>query len=147
MEDCLDAEPAGDEKRPVRAKTPLSLNVTVPEHARRRRVDHVDGLIDSRPRYADPGEKNNVLEAHSARFYGMRRYEMTQFQCALTGAGMASSLALFVGAVGNTLGVFEENSTWYLVGAAAAAGAYLGGTVGADNLNYRVRYRWEPDNR
>ncbi len=45
------------------------------------------------------------------------------FEAALFGAGTAGTLAMFVGAIGNTLGAFDEDTTWIMTGAAAAAGA------------------------
>jgi hypothetical protein len=45
------------------------------------------------------------------------------FDAALYGAGTAGTLAMFIGAIGNTLGAFDEDTTWIMTGAAAAAGA------------------------
>ncbi len=45
------------------------------------------------------------------------------FEAMLFGAGAGSTLGMFVGAIGNTLGLFDEQTTWAITGAAAAAGA------------------------
>lgn len=45
------------------------------------------------------------------------------FDAALYGAGTAGTFAMFLGAIGNTLGAFDEDTTWIMTGAAAAAGA------------------------
>ena len=48
----------------------------------------------------------------------------TRLDAMLFGAGTAGTLALFVGAIGNTVDAFDEDTTWILTGAAAAAGAF-----------------------
>ena len=45
------------------------------------------------------------------------------FDAMLFGAGAGGTLGMFVGAIGNTLGLFDEQTTWAITGAAAAAGA------------------------
>jgi hypothetical protein len=52
----------------------------------------------------------------------------TRFDAMLFGAGAAGTLAMFVGAIGNTIGAFDENTTWIMTGAAAAAGAIYSGS-------------------
>ncbi|MCI0452991.1 MAG: hypothetical protein L0Z51_11490 [Candidatus Latescibacteria bacterium] len=61
----------------------------------------------------------------------------TRFDAMLLGAGTAGTLALFVGAIGNTLGAFDEDTTWIMTGAAAAAGALYSGS--------RFKVRLGPD--
>lgn len=51
-----------------------------------------------------------------------------RFNAMLSGAGAATSMAMFLGAVGTTLGWFSENTSWAITGAAAAAGALYAGT-------------------
>jgi hypothetical protein len=53
----------------------------------------------------------------------------TRLDAALQGAGTAGTLGMFVGAVGNTLGLFDEETTWILTGSLAAAGALYGGAA------------------
>ena len=85
------------------------------------------------------------LVAYSHRFYGIERYEVTRLNMVLEGAGAGATLGLFMGAVGTTTGLFDEQTGFYLMGAAAALGALLNGTVGADDPAKRVRYRWSID--
>ncbi|HXV14627.1 MAG TPA: hypothetical protein VEC56_10535, partial [Candidatus Krumholzibacteria bacterium] len=61
----------------------------------------------------------------------------TRFDAMLFGAGTAGTLAMFVGAIGNTLGAFDEDTTWIITGAAAAAGALYSGS--------RFKVRLAPD--
>ena len=67
----------------------------------------------------------------------------TRFDAILTGAGAATSLGMFVGAVATTLGWFDEDTSWAITGAMAAAGAIYGG------LHYEARpkldFRWGED--
>jgi hypothetical protein len=63
----------------------------------------------------------------------------TRFEAMLFGAGSAGTLAMFVGAIGNTLGAFDEDTTWILTGAAAAVGAIYSGS------RYQVRATLHPD--
>jgi hypothetical protein len=51
----------------------------------------------------------------------------TRFDAILSGAGAATSLAMFFGAVGTTLGWFDEDTSWAITGAMAAAGAIYAG--------------------
>jgi len=50
----------------------------------------------------------------------------TRFEAVMSGAGAAASLGMFVGAIGTTLGWFDEDTSWALTGALAAAGAFYG---------------------
>ncbi|HEU4929859.1 MAG TPA: hypothetical protein VFU38_08510 [Candidatus Krumholzibacteria bacterium] len=52
----------------------------------------------------------------------------TRFDAMLFGAGAAGTLAMFIGAIGNTIGAFDEDTTWIMTGAAAAAGAIYSGS-------------------
>jgi hypothetical protein len=51
----------------------------------------------------------------------------THFDAVLTGAGAATSLGMFLGAIGTTLGWFDEDTSWAITGAMAAAGAIYAG--------------------
>jgi hypothetical protein len=82
------------------------------------------------------------LAAYSARFYGLERYERSSPEIALEGMGMGASMGLFVGALGNTLGLWDEDKTWLLVGAMSALGAAWASTK-ADDPKWRYRFRWE----
>ena len=61
----------------------------------------------------------------------------TRFDAMLFGAGAAGTLAMFVGAIGNTIGAFDENTAWIMTGAAAAAGAIYSGS--RFNVNASLR--------
>lgn len=83
------------------------------------------------------------LTLHTARFYGIERYEVSPIGTALFGADMGATLGLFLGAIGTTTGVLSDKQAWYAAGAMAAMGALYGGTYGADKPSWRIRYRWE----
>jgi len=101
-----------------------------------------DFLGDYRVPMAGESHSDAYLAAYTARWYGYQVVEVSQAQLALEGAGMAASLGLFVGAIGNTLGLFEEDKTWMLVGAMSALGAAWGASK-IDDPNWRVRLRWD----
>jgi hypothetical protein len=52
----------------------------------------------------------------------------TRFEAVMDGAGRAATLGMFIGAVGNTLGWFDEKTTWWLTGSLATVGAVYAGT-------------------
>jgi hypothetical protein len=52
----------------------------------------------------------------------------TRFDAFLRGAGAATSLGMFLGAIGTTMGWFDEDTSWAITGAMAAAGAIYAGT-------------------
>jgi hypothetical protein len=81
------------------------------------------------------------LTMFSERFYGLERYEAPPGTLAMEGAAAAATLGLFAGAVGTTAGAWTEPTSWYIVGAAALAGAFLGG-IDANDPAKRTRYRW-----
>jgi hypothetical protein len=63
----------------------------------------------------------------------------SRFDAAMLGAGTAGTLGMFIGALGNTFGLFDEKTTWMLTGALAAGGALYGGA------NYEVRATLRPE--
>jgi hypothetical protein len=62
-----------------------------------------------------------------------------RFNAMLNGAGAATSLGMFLGAVGTTFGWFSEDTSWAITGAMAAAGAlYTGAHYQVQpNLNFK----------
>jgi hypothetical protein len=62
------------------------------------------------------------------------------FDALMYGAGTGGALGMFVGAIGNTLGLFDEQTTWIITGAAAAAGAIYSGS----RFNLQATLRPEP---
>lgn len=89
------------------------------------------------------GAPGGFLSVAFNRLYGIERYEVPPAQVVFEHAEMAASLALFASAIGTSVGAWDEKSSLYLIGAAAAAGA-LWGTTRVDEPGIRVRYRWEP---
>ena len=85
------------------------------------------------------------LTAHPLRFYGLEQYELTTFDCTIMGMDEGLKMGLFLGAIGTTTGMLEENSIWYIAGAMTAMGALLGLKSSADNPTFRTRYRWEEE--
>jgi hypothetical protein len=87
---------------------------------------------------------NAKLAVYSERFLGIQRYEATGLELALEGVGAAATVGLFTGALANTAGLWDEDTSWYIVGAAAALGAFLGYSR-VDDPKKRTRYRWSID--
>jgi len=88
--------------------------------------------------------RRTYLADYPQGIYGMRRTELSRMGTAMRGAEMAASVALFMGAIGNTTGWFSEDVTWMMMGASALGGALWGGTAGYENPNFRIRYTFEP---
>ncbi len=82
---------------------------------------------------------------HLDEIYGPRRVELSRYQCALKGAGLAANAGWILGCLANQTDLWERKTSWYLVGAAAATGALLGGTLGADNASWNIGIDWDPD--
>lgn len=66
----------------------------------------------------------------------------TRFDAVLHGAGTAATLGMFLGAVGNTLGWFDEETTWWLTGSLATVGAVYGGATYEPAPTLRIK--WSP---
>lgn len=81
------------------------------------------------------------LATYSASFYGLERYQASQGTLAMESAAAGATLGLFTTAVGTTAGLWTEETSWYVVGAAALVGAFLG-RIDADDPAKRTRYRW-----
>jgi hypothetical protein len=72
-----------------------------------------------------------------------RAYELSRFDCAAKGFGAGASLGLWLGALAKTTSAWDEPTSWYVAGAAAAAGTLLGGTIGIESEAWRTRYDWD----
>ena len=67
----------------------------------------------------------------------------THFDAVLMGAGTGTTLGMFFGAVGTTLGWFDEDTSWAITGAMAAAGAiYTGARY---EPRPRLDFKWGAD--
>ena len=66
-----------------------------------------------------------------------------RFNAMLNGAGAATSMAMFLGAVGTTLGWFSEDTSWAITGAMAAAGAIYAGTH--FQAQPTLKFNWSED--
>ena len=84
------------------------------------------------------------LAVYSLQFLGIEQYQATGLDLALEGIGAGATLGLFAGAVANTAGLWDEDTSWYIVGAAAALGAVMGYSRSKDPKK-RTRYRWSID--
>ena len=90
----------------------------------------------------EPSANTLNLTTFNARFLGLEPYQVGHTTLAMEGAATAATLGLFAGAVGTTLGAFDEKTAWYVTGAMAAIGAIMG-TVKANEPSNRLRWRWE----
>jgi len=88
--------------------------------------------------------EGNNLKSYSARFYGIERYEVSSTDLLLTGAGAGAQLGFFAGAIGNMLGLWDEDTSWLLMGAMSALGAAYMGTK-LDDPSWRFQFRWQDD--
>ena len=114
-----------------------------------------DGLLENKPgvdhaqlrtyfhRSASSATPGGYLSVGVDRLYGIERYEVSPLMVMMQTAEFGASAALFASAIGTTLGAWDEDTSWALIGAAAAAGA-LWGTTKTDDPAWRIRYRWEP---
>ncbi len=85
---------------------------------------------------------DSYLAAYSAAWYGYRFEELSQVDLALEGMGTGASLGMFVGAIGNTLGFWDEDKAWMMMGAMSALGAMWGASK-VDDPAWRIRLRWD----
>ena len=112
--------------RPAGAADPDSVQVAPDFHAPASDtgVHYTFGDFLLRDRTAAPqGYLAVSLGAREMQWY----QPPTRFDAVLTGAGAATSLGMFLGAVGTTLGWFSEDTSWAITGAMAAAGALYAG--------------------
>lgn len=75
---------------------------------------------------------------------GIERFEASRYDLAMEGMGAGATMGLFLGAAGSTAGVWSEETSWYVAGAAAALGAFLK-AIQADDPAKRTRFRWSID--
>jgi hypothetical protein len=103
-----------------------------------------DFLRDYRIRDGVDSPSDQYLAAYSARWYGYRVEELSQLDLALEGLGTGATMGMFVGALGQTLGLWDEDKTWLLVGAMSALGAAWSASK-VDDPSWRYRLRWDED--
>jgi len=94
---------------------------------------------------SDPEIPGDYLAAYSARWYGFQVEELSPVDLALEGAGSGATMGMLVGALGQTLGLWDEDKTWLLVGAMSAVGAAWSVSKW-DDPTWRYRLRWELEN-
>jgi hypothetical protein len=87
----------------------------------------------------------DYLAAYSARWYGLQVEELSRADLALEGAGTGATMGMLVGALGQTLGLWDEDKTWMMVGAMSALGAAWSASK-VDDPSWRYRLRWEEQN-
>jgi hypothetical protein len=83
------------------------------------------------------------LSTSAESFFGFRYHKLSRMECAWQGAGTGMTLGMIAGAAGMASGMFDEDTAWYMVGAAAALGAVFG-AMKADDPKFNVQLRWEP---
>jgi hypothetical protein len=72
-----------------------------------------------------------------------KEVDLSRFACTMYGADRGAYLALGLGYLGSLSGVWDDRTALVLMGAGAALGAIWGGTAGADDPAFRIRYEWE----
>lgn len=75
---------------------------------------------------------------------GYRVYRASPYECTLRGMGAGMTVGMAAGAFGMMTGAWDERRAWYVAGAAAAVGA-LFGRAKADDPEWNIRIRWDPD--
>jgi len=125
------ASPAGEASADSAAAQPISIP-----------APSFDGL--TRPGYPLRDGMDPTSSGHlnlSLSMSAMAWYEPpTRFDAVLHGAGTAATLGMFLGAVGNTLGWFDEETTWWMTGSLAAVGAAYAGVKYEPQP--KVRLQW-----
>jgi len=84
------------------------------------------------------------LTMQAATLYGIEAVQLTPFDMALERAAAGATLGLFAGALGNTAGLWNERTSWAIVGGLAAFGAIMGARKGFEEPAVRLRFRDEP---
>lgn len=69
-------------------------------------------------------------------------FELNHMESTLKGVRAGATAAMFLGALSNTYGWWDEKDNWWLVGGAAAMGALYGGTLGHGSASWRIETRW-----
>jgi len=88
---------------------------------------------------------NSYLTARPDVIFGLERVELNRTETAMRGFAMGASAGLFAGAVAGTMGLWDEDTSWALIGALGALGAVFGGTKGYEDPSWRIRYRFTDD--
>lgn len=101
-----------------------------------------DFIRDYRVTSASAVPSDSYLAAYSAAWYGYQFEELSQVDLALEGMGTGATLGLFIGAIGNTLGFWDEDKSWMMVGAMSALGAAWGASKVEDPA-WRIRLKWD----
>jgi hypothetical protein len=91
------------------------------------------------------GVPGTYISMRKDLFFGYERYQVTRFDRMLEGAQLGAKVGLFMSAIGTTSGMWDEDNSWYLVGAMSALGALLLGMPQDDEPQWRVRLQWKPD--
>jgi hypothetical protein len=106
----------------------------------------VDALDASEAPFRSNTERplSMYLARNTQMLFGYEIYRASQMECAWDGVGMGMTLGMCAGALGMTAGLWEEGTSWYIAGAMAALGAIWGSTK-ADDPEWTVRVRWEPE--
>ena len=82
---------------------------------------------------------------HKPNLSGYEVYRLSRMRCTIKGAGMGATAGFMAGAFGEMAGAWDEKSCWYIAGAMAAFGALYGGGVKADDKEWNLQIRLEPE--
>jgi len=146
---------AGEEKGPSPERTGPRLTTPSPytgwllRDARLRLRAEEERKEKEAPALSPSTLSFNRLGAYPVEsLYRPRIYRLSRYQSTMKGLGAGARTGLFMGILANVLaGSDDYRSAWYAAGAAAAAGAILGGTVGNDDPDWRRGIDWSIDVR
>lgn len=77
--------------------------------------------------------------------YGLHRHELSIAEGALKGAQIGTTVGMFIGALGNTFGAWDERTAWLMTGVLAATAGALGGAAVEYGDDWRYELRWDDD--
>jgi hypothetical protein len=106
-------------------------------------VSFQDYMLRDRFGAGTPNYLSMTLDVTSMQWYRTP----TRFEAVMNGAGAAATLGMFIGALGTTFDWFDEDTSWWVTGAMATAGALYGGMryqPQAPGLRYRIGFEREP---
>lgn len=88
---------------------------------------------------------DGFLSLTSDPLYGIHRHELSIAEGAIKGVQIGTTVGMFLGALGNTFGAWDERTSWIMTGVLAVTGAAWGGAAVEYDDDWRYELRWDPD--